>query len=244
MNKLSSLLKNILGLLFIGVDGDIDDADPDTGNDLPDDPVDVDDVDLPDDDLPDDPPVRAAPRRSDADDRLARLEAEVERRGRLAEEARRAADARPDPTFEDEERRLRDPNTSELERWQIQSNRTLRATEARATQALMQAQEMQDRTRFEAKVASDPRRAKYLDRVEEEVTRAKSRGQMASREDVYYWMLGKDIAEGKVKSKPKAAAPAANVNRGKSPAVRSDVQSRGARTEHDKRVARLANMNI
>jgi hypothetical protein len=240
MNK---LLKKLLGLLFIGVDGETDDDPADTGSDVSDDSADIDDVDLPDDDLPNDPPVRAAPRRSDADDRLARLEAEVERRGRLAEEARQAAAPRTDPTFEDEERRLKDPNTSELERWQIQSNRTLRATEARATQALMQAQEMQDRTRFEAKVANDPRRAKYLDRVEEEVTRAKSRGQMASREDVYYWMLGKDIAEGKLKTKAKAA-PASNVNRGKSPAVRSDVQAKGARTEHDKRVARLANMNI
>lgn len=239
MNK---LLKKLLGLLFIGVDGENDDpADPDTG--VQDDPVDVDDVDLPDDDLPDDPPVRTAPRRSDADDRLARLEAEVERRGRLAEEAQRRATPQSDPTFDDEERRLRDPSTSELEKWQIQSNRTLRATEARATQALMQAQEMQDRTRFEAKAASDPRRAKYVERVEEEVSRAKSRGQMASREDVYYWMLGKDIAEGKVKSKP-AVKAAPDVNRGKSPGVRSDVQARGARTEREKRAARLANMAI
>lgn len=107
----------------------------------------------------------------------------------------------------------------------------------------MQAQEMQDRTRFEAKASSDPRRTKYLDRVEEEVTKAKNRGQMASREDVYYWMLGKDIAEGKLKSKT-AAKAAPNVNRGKSPAVRSDVQARGTRSEHDKRAARLANMNI
>ena len=174
---------------------------------------------------------------------MAKLEAEVERRARLAEDRERSA-PRVDPTFEQEEVKLRDPNTSELERWQIQSNRTLRATEARATQALMQAQEMQDRTRFESKAASDPRRTKYLDRVEEEVTRAKQRGQMASREDVYYWMLGKDIAEGKVKSKTAAKAPAANVNRGKSPAVRSDVPARGARSEHDKRAARLANMSI
>lgn len=241
MNK---LLKKLLGLLFPGIDGDNDDDSPDIDLGVQDDSDDVGDVDLPDDDLPDDPPVRAAPRRSDADDRLARLEAEVERRGRLAEEARAAAQPRVDPTYEEEERKLRDPSTSELERWQIQSNRTLRATEARATQALMQAQEMQDRTRFEAKVASDPRRAKYLDRVEEEVSKAKQRGQMASREDVYYWMLGKDIAEGKLKSKAKAAPAAANVNRGKSPGVRSDTPARGARTEHDKRVARLANMNI
>jgi hypothetical protein len=240
MNK---LLKKLLGLLFPGIDGENDDDSPDTGSDASDDSDDSVDLDLPDDDLPDDPPARAAPRRSDADDRLARLEAEVERRARVVEERERSA-PRVDPTYEEEERKLRDANTSELERWQIQSNRTLRATEARATQALMQAQEMQDRTRFEAKAASDPRRTKYLDRVEDEVSKAKQRGQMASREDVYYWMLGKDIAEGKLKSKTATKTQAANVNRGKSPGVRSDVQARGTRSEHDKRAARLANMSI
>ena len=106
---------------------------------------------------------------------------------------------------------------------------------------------MADRARFEARVNSEPRRAKYTERVEEEIQRARQRGQQASREDVYYWMLGKDIAEGKLKAKPKAAAAAvaANVPRGKTPGVRSDVQGRGRpQSDHDKRRARLENQNI
>lgn len=236
------LLKKLLGLLFPGIDGENDDVLPDDPD--PSDSVDDDDDDLPVDDLPDDPPVRTASRRDDAADRLARLEAEVERRGRLAAEAESRRPAPVDADHQREEERLRDPNTTEMERWQIQANRTLRATQQQAQQAMFQAQDLSDRTRFESKIASDPRRAKYTERVEEEISKARSRGQPASREDVYYWMLGKDIADGKLKAKPKAS-PTASVPRGKTPGVRSDVQGRGRpSSEHDKRRARLENTNI
>jgi hypothetical protein len=129
-----------------------------------------------------------------------------------------------------------------MERWQIQANRTLRATQAEARQAMFQAQDMSDRARFEAKISTEPRRAKYTERVEEEVKKAQSRGQMASREDVYYWMLGKDIADGKLKPKTKSA-PA--VARGKPAGVRSDVQGRGRpSSDRDKLRSRLDNVNI
>ena len=240
---MNSLLKKLLGLLFPGIDGEDDDP-ADTGSDTQDDSADVDDVDLPDDDLPDDPPVRASTRRDDSAERLARLEAEVERRGRMAAEAAARQPAPVDTEYQREEEKLRNPETTEMERWQIQANRTLRATQQQANQALMQAQDMSDRARFESKIASEPRRAKYTERVEEEVQKARQRGQQASREDVYYWMLGKDIAEGKLKSKPKASSAPA-VPRGKPAGVRSDVQGRGRpTTDHDKRRARLENMNI
>jgi len=238
MNK---LLKKLLGLLFPGIDGDADD--------LPDDPDALDPADdavddLPDDDLPDDPPARqVAARRDDAADRLARLEAEVERRGRAAEERERASRTPTvDAEFQREEERLHAADVSEMERWQIQANRTLRATQAEARQAMFQAQDMSDRARFEAKISTEPRRAKYTERVEEEVKKAQSRGQMASREDVYYWMLGKDIADGKLKPKTKSA-PA--VARGKPAGVRSDVQGRGRpSSDRDKLRSRLDNVNI
>ena len=239
MNK---LLKKLLGLLFPGIDGETDD-DP-LPDDLPaSDPDDDIDLDLPADDLPDDPPARTTSRRDDSAERLARLEAEVERRGRLAAEARLSSQPAPvDAEYQREEERLRSSDTTEMERWQIQANRTLRDTQRQAQQAMFQAQDMSDRARFESKIASEPRRAKYTERVEEEVQKARSRGQQASREDVYYWMLGKDIAEGKLKAKPKSSAPA--VPRGKSAGVRSDVPARSGRTDQDKRRERLANTNI
>ena len=239
----SSLLKKLLGLLFPGVEGEPEDDS--TVDDLPaSDPDSDPDLDLPDDDLPDDPPSRTAPRRDDSAERLARLEAEVERRGRMAAEAQIRQPAPVDTEFQREEERLRNPETSDIERWQIQANRTLRATQQQAQQAMFQAQDMQDRTRFESKMNSDPRRAKYADRVEEAIQNERAQGRNANREAVYYYMLGKDIAEGKIKSKPKAASAPA-VPRGKPAGVRSDVQGRGrASTEHDKRKARLENMNI
>lgn len=238
MNK---LLKKLLDLLFPGIDGVDDEPLPD---DLPAPDSDEPDLDdLPDDDLPDDPPVRTSSRRSDADERLARLEAEVERRGRMATEAQSRQPAPVDQDFQREEERLRAADLTDLERWQIQSNRQIRESRTFAANALAQAQEMTDRARFEAKMASDPRRAKYADRVEEEIGKARGRGQQASREDVYYWMLGKDIADGKLKSKPKASSAPA-VPRGKTAGVRSDVPARGNRTGSDKLRARLEGQSI
>lgn len=239
MNK---LLKKLLGLLFPGVDGDTDDLPPDDPDAS--DPGGDADLDLPDDDLPDDPPVRAAPRRDDAAERLARLEVEVERRGRLAAEAAARQPAPVDADHQREEERLRNPETTEMERWQIQANRTLRDTQRQAQQALSQAQDMSDRTRFESKIATDPRRSKYADRVEEAIRQERAAGRNAEREAVYFYMLGKDIAEGKLKAKPKAASAPA-VPRGRSPGVRSDVQGRGRpNSDRDKLRARLENTNI
>jgi len=132
-----------------------------------------------------------------------------------------------------------------MERWQINANRTLRATQHQAAQALQEARDMADRTRFESKLNSDPRRAKYAERVETEIQKARAAGNtQASREDAYYWMLGKDIADGKLKAKPKASSTP-NVNRGKPAGVRSDVQGRGRpSSDRDKRAARLADVNI
>src|ERR1700757_2950485 len=145
---MNALLKKLLGLLSPGIDGD-DNVDPSELPESPDSGDDDPDLDL-ELDLPDDPLVRTAPRHDDAGERLARLEAEVEGRGRLAAEAA----ARPpvvDSEFQREEKKLRNPETTELERWQIQSNRTLREAKAEARQARLEAADMIDRTRFESK---------------------------------------------------------------------------------------------
>lgn len=241
MNK---LLKKLLDHLFPGIDGeenDSSDIDDTSASDVDDDF----DIDLPDDSDADDLPVRAeAPRESNAQ-RLARLEAEVERRGRARDDADRApVTPRVDPDFQREEERLRAADITELERWQIQSNRTIRQSQASAQQALAEAQDLRDRTKFEAGSRDDPRRAKYADRVEKAVEQERGAGRNVSRESVYFYMLGKDIAEGKLKAgKAKPSAPA--VARGKPANVRSDVQGRGrASSEQDKRRSRLANMNI
>ncbi|HHX4053954.1 MAG: hypothetical protein ACN6QT_36415 [Burkholderia contaminans] len=254
MNK---LLKRLLGFLFPGVDdggdppdlsgdpgsgdagaGDAGSGDPGAGGsagDPADDDFDFDFVE----------PAAPARRATSDADRLAALEAEVERRGRLVDATRTAPPAPiTDRDFEAEEARLRDPNLDPMERWQIQSNRTLRQSQQAAQAALFQAQDLRDQTLFESKIASDPHRARYRDRVEAAVQEERRAGRNASREAVYYYMLGKDIADGKLKPKAKAKAPAADVPRGKTPGVRSTVPPARGQTEHQKRAARLADVNI
>lgn len=252
---MSKLLQRLLGFLLPGVD----DADPpDLGADAGGDGSGADDAgggdsgagdlgaDIAEDDLEFDfvEPVAPARRTTSDADRLAALEAEVERRGRLADASRTAAPPPSDRDFDTEEARLRDPNTTDIERWQIQSNRTLRQTQQAAQTALFQAQDMRDQALFESKIASDPHRARYRDRVETAIQEERRAGRNASREAVYYYMLGKDIADGKLKAKAKAKAPAADVPRGKSPGVRSNVPPARGQTEHQKRTARLADVNI
>lgn len=246
MNKLlQRLLGRLVGYLFPGVDDD--DAPP--ADDLPSDDPPADDTpadDLPGDDDLDFDFVEPTPARRTATsdrDRLAALEAEVERRGRIADAGRSSPtpSAPPvDPDFQREEERLRAADITDTERWQIQSNRVLRDNQRLANQALFQAQDLNDRTAFQAKIASDPHRARYQDRVEQALAEERRQGRNASREAIYYHMLGKDIAEGKLKPKAKAKTPAADIPRGRSPGVRSNVQGggRGA-TEHQKRAARL-----
>lgn len=242
---MNELLKKLLALLFPGVDGDTEDVDPPVDDPDKSGAGDDTDDDLPEPDLSDDPPASARSRRSDADERLARLEAEVERRGRLAEEARRAPAApQVDPQFQREEERLRSADITELEKWQIESNRTIRQATAEARQARLEAADTMDRARFESKMNSDPRRSKYADRVEEAIQQERSQGRNASREAVYFYLLGKDIAEGKLKPKAKTTA-APQVPRGKPAGVRSDVQGRGRpTTDRDKLRARLENQAI
>jgi hypothetical protein len=111
--------------------------------------------------------------------------------------------------------------------------------------ARAEASDMADRVRFESGKTTDPRRAKYAQRVEEAVQAERAAGRNASREAVYYFMLGKDMAEGKYKAKAKpASTKAPDVPRGRTPGVRSDTGRRGPMTEKEKLRARLQDMNI
>ncbi|WP_322040096.1 hypothetical protein [Burkholderia diffusa] len=251
---MSKLLQRLLGFLFPGVDdadpaGDPGDPGIDPAGDSGDpgaDPAGADPAGEDDFDFDFVEPTTHTRRSTSDAERLAALEAEVERRGRMADASRAPAPSAPvsDPEAAREEERLRDPNLDPMERWQIQSNRTLRESQRLAAHALFQAQDLNDRTAFEAKIAADPHRARYRERVEAAVLEERRQGRNASREAVYYYMLGKDIADGKLKPKAKAKTPAADIPRGKSPNVRSNVPNSRGQTEHQKRTARLADVNI
>lgn len=253
MNK---LLQRLFGLLFPGVDAGDASADPgadpgadgDPAADPGADPASSDAGD--DDDIDFDfvePAPRTTARRTTVEDRLSGIESSMADARRLAEERLRGAGPATPPVdteFQREEERLRAADVTDQERWQIQSNRVLRDNQRLSQQALFQAQDLNDRTMFEAKVTADPHRARYRDRVEAALQEERRQGRNASREAIYYHMLGKDIAEGKLKPKAKAKTGASEVPRGKSPGVRSNVQGSRSMTDHQKRAARLADVNI
>lgn len=239
--KPSSLLRKLLSLLFPGVE---DEPEPE---EIPEDIIPEDE--FPEDDLPELPEDEPEPRRIARPDNSEAIRAAMERAERMEREVEALKRGPAAPTEEqrqhqEEQRQLDDPNTDAMVKWQIQANRTLRQTQQQAQNALMQAQDMQDKATFLSKSSTDPRRAKYADRVEKELQTMRSQGRNIDRDSLYAYMLGKDIIDGKLKQTPKKQSAAAAVPRGKSPAVRGDVNARGSRTEHQKRAERLANTNI
>lgn len=171
----------------------------------------------------------------------------VEAAEKLAQEAQdqlralqRQAAQRPDPTLDEEERKLRDANTSELEKWQINSNRALRSSAQASQQALFQAHDMADRTTYQSKSNNNPIYSKYESRVEAELSKARQSGQNPNRELILAVLIGRDQLAGNYKP----AAAAKTVARGKPTGARSDTPARGSMSERDKRAARLANVQI
>ena len=167
---------------------------------------------------------------------------EAIRVAREAQEAvQRLTPPRTDPTFEAEEQRLKNPETTELEKWQIQSNRALRESQQQSRQALFQAADMADKTSYQAKAIGDPRYKKYEDRVEKELASARSKGANPPREMVLAVMIGRDVLAKQFKATTKPAA----VNRGKpNTSVRSDTTGRNGATASQKLRARLENQSI
>ena len=244
MNPLKVLLVMLLAFLRPAVD----DQDPANPNPDPDpDPDPQPDLDLegadPEPDPKDAPDPNAeleAARRESAENK-----ARAERFEREAAELRvRQQPAPQDDEFSREEARLKDPATPDLEKWQIKANRELRANRNAAQAALAQAHDVSDRTAFASVAISNPLAKKYEARVEEALAKARQNGQFPRREDIFKYMLGQDMLDGKFKKKAAPTADPSKVNRGKLPGAKSDVSGKGAASEREKRAARLANVQI
>jgi hypothetical protein len=182
---------------------------------------------------------------------------ERERQARIAAESRASQVTPPqtddDRLFQAEEARLKATDITELERWQIQSNRTIRANARTSSQALFAANDSSDRAAFERLEITKPKVYKrYAERVEKAVNEMRAKGQNAPRLAVLRLLIGDDIMNGKIgakSSKAKAAdtdagSASSSVSRGKTPGARSDVSSKQRLTEHQKRIARLENQRI
>ena len=223
-----------------GDQGDSDDTGDDAGDLDGDDGAD--DLDSGDDDTPSDdddtsrqkPASRATKRVTAALAAKEAAEAERDTIRRELEEHRRnvqqAASQRQAQTeLEREEAVLNNPDTSADEKWRIQANRSIKASEQRASMALAQAQDTLDRAEFREYAQENPEiAAKYRDRVESTLKQLRAQGQNASRSDILINLLGRDLMSGKTKPKAAAkpkAAPARAAAR--EPNRRSDVQARG-----------------
>lgn len=195
------------------------------------------------------------PRQSTKPSRANAAIIEARRRAQEAEDrAKRAEDAlnstsrgAPQPSqeqqlFQQEDAKLRDPNTTDLEKWQINSNRTLRQMQNDSRMALVQSQDLSDKTIFESRAAKDPVIAKYSDKVEKELVKLRSSGQNAPREAIAAMLIGRDVMAGNFKTKTAAKKP--DVNRGKPVNARSDVNGKGRLTEQQKRAKRLEDIQL
>lgn len=152
-----------------------------------------------------------------------------------------------DKIFEQEERKLSDPKTTELERWQINSNRTLRANQSASVQALAQANDVADSTRFSQLAVTKPAiYNRYKDRVEAELVKMRQTGQSAPREAILRFLIGNDAIDGKLTRKKAApAADPASPRGGRlPPGARTDVQGGKGMTEREKRAKRLEGVQI
>jgi len=103
-----------------------------------------------------------------------------------------------------------------------------------------------DKAMFLSKVANEPTRAKYVDKVEAALADMRAKGVNAPREDIYYYMLGKSFVEtkgqgGNREADKKAAQKRVSVTQGKTTSIRSDAAgSRRGKSLED----RLANVLI
>lgn len=196
--------------------------------------------------------IRSARKRAqEADEARIRAEAALDAERRIrAEQSHQPAPNEEQRLHEEEEKRLRDPEASELEKWQIRSNRTLRQNTRAANQALTSANEMRDKAEFDRLEFTKPKVYKlYKDKVEKSLSDLRAKGQDAPRMALLRFVIGNDVIEGNVKSSAKprkqAADPArTGVDRGKTPGARSDVSARGAKSERDKRRERLRGVVI
>lgn len=242
-----TLWRMLAAFFCLAIDDDPPADDPPADDSPPDDPP---ADDLPPDDAPADDPTPNTEAQT-------RAELDAERRGRQeAEERARVAQQRLDDATRqsrqglDEESRLRaeedarlaritDPKEKDLHQWQIDSSRTLRASNQNSARALAAAHDVSDKTNFEAKCAQNKRLASVKADVDTRAAEMQARGQpVPNREAMAYFLLGQKVANAPA---IKAKAP---VPRGQPTNARSDIRRGGAMTDRQKRAAKLENQII
>ena len=269
------LVRELLRLRFwrqffrIGIAGEGDPPDDDgvevTDDAAPDDDAPGDDESPPadgdtgGDETPPDDVGEVRQKRAGASETIRELKRELKDRNekfdREIAELKRSApppQQRRDETFEAEESRLKQldltTESGKLEKWQIDSNREIRAARMYGQQAIQQASDIADRSKFEQLATTNPSLHKrYAAKVEENIAKMRAQGQQVPpREEMLRYLVGHDMVAGKLKpAAGKSTASGQGVPRGKTPGARSDVSGKGGgKTESEKRRARLEGVQI
>jgi hypothetical protein len=254
--KPSNLLLKLLSYLFPGVGGD-GTVDQPNSDDPPPDDTDTDDDAPPDDTVDDDgsaddPPPQGQRGPGRREREIIELRERAQRAERERDEARNTPRGPAQPTpqqrqWDEEEAVLRNPESTEMQRWTVNSNRLLRQTQSQAAEALARAEDARDAAAFDRAAAKNPALFdKYRDKVEEIVKSERQAGRMVQRENVMAFVIGQAMMSGNLKSKPGNTGKTTNtVLRGQpNTNARSDVPRKGGQTEQEKRRARLENQII
>ena len=113
---------------------------------------------------------------------------------------------------------------------------------------MRRAEDLADLTKFEQLAVTKPKLfGAYKDRVEAELTKLRSNGSNAPRDELLALLIGRDMRDGKLKtSSSGSATKKVGAGRGTTPNARSDVPpSGGGRlTDAEKRAKRLENVRI
>ena len=261
---LMSYLVALLAVISPGVDDPFgDDTPPD--DDVPpnddDTPPDDDDDTPPDDDTPSDdddaPPPRqmtraqkdiieTRKRAQDAEAKLAQAQAELEAARRQPSQPQ-AQNTEEQRVWQQEEDVLRNPESSDWQKYAIQANRQARLANSNSQNALRRAEDLADLTKFEQLAIQKPKMFNaYKDKVEAELTRLRANGNNAPREELLALLIGRDLRDGKLKAGSSTPPKKGGAGRGTTPGARSDVASTGSgrMTESEKRAKRLENIRI
>jgi hypothetical protein len=176
-----------------------------------------------------------------AEEDLVKMRAELDEARR--QPARQAEPTQDQRIWQQEEEVLRNPESTDWQRYAVQSSRQARQAEFNSRNALIKAEDLSDRSSFERMAVSKPKLFDlYKDRVEETLTKLRSEGRNAPREKLLAVLVGEDMLSGKLKT---AATKPGSVKRAALPSARSDVTpSNGRMTEAEKREKRLENVRI
>lgn len=259
---MNRLLRKLLALFCPGIDGEPDDVVEPPADDLEDDAADpADETDEPtdegDEEADPEPEDEPAPRETRAQktiretrERAQRAEEDAARARAELEAARRQPAQPAQPTqdqllWQQEEEALRNPETSDWQRYSINSARAARAAAAEARQANQRTEDMADRAEFAELAADNPALYKaFKDKVEQRLKDIRARGGNAPRRGILQVLIGEAALAGNLKEviggKPAPKAP-------RRPAPRSDVSAgqSGARLSEAERIAkRLENVRI